>query len=201
MNYLKVLRLLLVILLAFPLQAQKLSQTEKKILKQVEQNQQQAIDLLEKVVNINSGSLNINGVKKVGAIFADAFKAIGFTPTWYDMPEAMERAGHLFCELKTGTVKGKKLLLIGHLDTVFEENSPFQMFTKDSTLVYGPGVDDMKGGDIIILFALKALRDAGVLNNTQIIAAFSGDEEKAGNPTSLSRKDLVDAAKRSDSAL
>jgi len=201
MNYLKILRLLFVILLAFQLQAQKLSQTEKKIIKQVEQNQQQAIDLLEKVVNINSGSLNIKGVKKVGAIFADEFKAIGFTPTWFDMPESMGRAGHLFCELKTGTIKGKRLLLIGHLDTVFEENSPFQNFTRDSTLVYGPGVDDMKGGDIIILFALKALRDAGVLNNTQIIAAFSGDEEKAGNPTSLSRKDLVDAAKRSDIAL
>lgn len=201
MKYLKVLSLLLLILLALPLQAQKLSATEKKILKQVEKNNQQAIDLLERVVNINSGSLNVAGVKKVGAIFADEFKAIGFTPTWYDMPEVMGRAGHLFCELKTGTVTGKKLLLIGHFDTVFEENSPFQSFSKDSAMVYGPGVDDMKGGDVIILYALKALRDAGVLNNTQIIAAFSGDEEKAGNPTSISRKDLIDAAKRSDIAL
>lgn len=201
MKYLKILGLLLVIIFVIPLQAQKLSSTEKKILNQVEKNNQQAIDLLEKVVNINSGSINVAGVKKVGAIFADEFKAIGFTPTWFDMPKAMGRAGHLFCELKTGTIKGKKILLIGHFDTVFEENSPFQNFTRDSAVVYGPGVSDMKGGDIIILFALKALRDAGVLNNTQIIAAFSGDEEKAGNPTSISRKDLIEAAKRSDIAL
>ena len=91
--------------------------------------------------------------------------------------------------------------MIGHLDTVFEENSLFQMFKRDSMVVYGPGVTDMKGGNIIILFALKALRDAGVLKNTQIIVAYSGDEESVGNPTSISRKDLIDAAKRSDIAL
>lgn len=201
MKPIKFISFILLITLSVHLQAQKLTKIEKKVINLIDKNNKQSIDLLEKVVNINSGSLNIVGVKKVGDIFADEFKAIGFTPTWFEMPEAMGRAGHLFCELNTGNVKGKKILLIGHLDTVFEENSPFQTFKRDSTVVYGPGVSDMKGGDVIILFALKALHDAGVLKNTQIIVAYSGDEEKAGDPASISRKDLIDAAKRSDIAL
>lgn len=201
MKNLKVLYLILTISFSAHLQAQKLTPIEKKVINLIEESNNEAINLLEKVVNINSGSLNIAGVKKVGGIFADEFKAIGFAPTWFEMPETMDRAGHLFCELNSGTVNGKKILLIGHLDTVFEGNSPFQTFTRDSTAVYGPGVTDMKGGNVIILYALKALHDAGVLKNTQIIVAYSGDEEKAGNPVEISRKDLIDAAKRSDIAL
>lgn len=201
MKNLKVLYLILTISFSAHLQAQKLTPIEKKVINLIEESNNEAINLLEKVVNINSGSVNIAGVKKVGGIFADEFKAIGFAPTWFEMPETMDRAGHLFCELNSGTVNGKKILLIGHLDTVFEENSPFQTFTRDSTAVYGPGVTDMKGGNVIILYALKALHDAGVLKNTQIIVAYSGDEEKAGNPVEISRKDLIDAAKRSDIAL
>ncbi len=201
MRYFKFLRLFILIFTITQIQAQKLNQTEKKILKQVDKNNTQAISLLKKVVNINSGSLNVKGVKKVGAIFSNEFKAIGFTTTWKKMPVEMKRAGHLFCELNTGKVKGKKLLLIGHLDTVFEEDSPFQTYKRTGDIVYGPGVDDMKGGDIIILYALKALHEVGALKNTQIIVAFSGDEEKAGSPISISRKDMIDAAKRSDIAL
>ncbi|MFB0911121.1 MAG: M20/M25/M40 family metallo-hydrolase, partial [Flavobacterium sp.] len=181
--------------------AQSLTKIEKKVNSIIDKNNDYAINLLEKVVNINSGSLNKKGVKKVGDVFAAEFESIGFTPRWIDMPEELNRAGHLFCELNTGKVKGKKLILIGHLDTVFEEDSPFQEFKREGNRVFGPGVDDMKGGDIIIYAALKALYEAGVLNNTQIIVAFTGDEEKAGSPISISRKDLVDAAKRSDIAL
>jgi len=201
MNLIKKLAFLFAISTLLPLQAQKLTRLEKKILTKVDKNYDDAITLLEKVVNINSGSLNIMGVKKVGAVFADEFKAIGFNTIWKEMPLDMKRAGHLFCEINTGKVKGKKLLLIGHLDTVFEEDSPFQTYKRGGDIVYGPGVDDMKGGDIIILYALKALHEAGALKNTQIIVAFSGDEEKAGVPISISRKDLVEAAKRSDIAL
>ena len=201
MNKLKLTGAVLAILLSFSTQAQKLSRLEKKILTQVENNSDDAILLLEKVVNINSGTLNLKGVKKVGAIFSDEFKNIGFTPTWKAMPGEVGRAGHLFCERTVGDVKGKKILLIGHLDTVFEEDSPFQKYRKEGNKIFGPGVADMKGGDIIILYALKALYNVGALKNTQIIVAFTGDEEKAGSPISISRKDLIDAAKRSDIAL
>ena len=117
---------LIALLFVASLSAQKLSRTEKKIVSTIEKNNSEAIDFLEKVVNINSGTLNAEGVKKVGMVFKDAFDNIGFETKWIEMPAEMNRAGHLFAET-TGT-KGKKLLLIGHLDTVFEEDSPFQTF-------------------------------------------------------------------------
>ncbi len=201
MKTLKLIVLLFALSSVNLMQAQKLGRLEKKIIIEVENNNAEAILLLEKVVKINSGTFNLEGVKKVGTVFSNQFQSIGFIPTWVEMPDEMGRAGHLFCELNTGKVKGKKILLIGHLDTVFEKDSPFQNFRQENGKIYGPGVDDMKGGDIIILFALKALYNVGALKNTQIIVAFTGDEEDAGKPIETSRKDLIDAAKRSDIAL
>lgn len=195
---------ILFVLLLFPIfqnvAGQKLSRTEKKIIKSIEANNPDAIGFLEKVVNINSGTLNLDGVKKVGAEFNSAFGDIGFETNWVSMPAEMNRAGHLFAETKGS--KGKKLLLIGHLDTVFEEDSPFQRFTmvNDST-AHAPGGNDMKGGNVIILYALKALQENNLLGDAQIIVALTGDEESAGDPLEVSRKDLIDAAKRSDIAL
>ncbi|MEO0527773.1 MAG: M20/M25/M40 family metallo-hydrolase [Bacteroidota bacterium] len=180
--------------------AQKLSRSEKKLVKTVERNNGEAISFLEKVVNINSGTLNSKGVKEVGMVFKDAFEEINFKTSWIEMPEELNRAGHLFAE--TSGTKGKKLLLIGHLDTVFEEDSPFQKFEKiNDSIAHAPGGNDMKGGDVIVLYALKALHENGLLNNAQIIVAFTGDEESTGKPLEISRKDLIESAKRSDIAL
>ncbi|MGI9548219.1 MAG: M20/M25/M40 family metallo-hydrolase [Flavobacteriaceae bacterium] len=199
------MRLILLICLCIlfswqPAQSQRLSKTEKKILKTIEQNNDEAIAFLEKVVNMNSGTLNLEGVRHVGEVFADAFEAINLESRWVDMPSEMNRAGHLFAETR-GT-KGKRLLLIGHLDTVFEEDSPFQSFEQiNDSLARAPGGNDMKGGNIVILYALRALKDNGLLKNAQIIVAFTGDEESTGKPLEVSRKDLIDAAQRSDIAL
>lgn len=179
--------------------AQNLSSKEKKIVQKVALNNDDALKFLEETVNINSGTMNAEGVREVGKLFDAEFRAIGFETTWIDMPTDMNRAGHLFAEHK-GT-KGKRLLLIGHLDTVFEKDSPFQKYERDGDKATGPGVEDMKGGDIIILYALKALKEAGYLINTQIIIALHGDEEESGKPISISRKDIIEAAKRSDIAL
>ncbi|TMU57506.1 M20/M25/M40 family metallo-hydrolase [Flagellimonas algicola] len=182
------------------LTAQKLSRTEKKIVKTIAQNNADAIAFLEKVVNINSGTLNAKGVKEVGMVFKDAFENINFDSRWIEMPPEMGRAGHFFAE--TNGNKGRKLLLIGHLDTVFEEDSPFQKFKMvNDSIAHAPGGNDMKGGDVIVLYALKALRENGLLDDAQIIVAFTGDEESTGKPLTISRKDLVEAAKRSDIAL
>jgi len=179
--------------------AQKLTRKEKKILKTIEANNNEAIEFLKDVVNINSGTMNHDGVKEVGDVFGKAFEDIGFKSSWYDMSQ-VNRSGHLFAE--TSGNKGKKLLLIGHLDTVFEENSPFQEFKMvNDSIAHAPGGNDMKGGNVIILYALKALKENGLLNDAQIIAAFTGDEEASGKPISISREHLVDAAKRSDIAL
>ncbi|MGK0252986.1 MAG: glutamate carboxypeptidase [Mariniflexile sp.] len=179
--------------------AQNISTIEHKIINTIEANNLEAIEFLKKVVNINSGTMNHSGVKLVADEFAQAFEGIGFTTSWYNMSE-VNRSGHFFAE--TNGKKGKKLLLIGHLDTVFEADSPFQEFKMvNDSMAHAPGGNDMKGGDVIILYALKALADNGLLKNSQIIAAFTGDEEASGKPLAISRKHLVDAAKRSDIAL
>ena len=181
------------------LNSQKLTKTELKIIDKVKATHEESIDFLEKVVNINSGSLNPKGVRKVGNIFSDALDDIGFETRWIDMPKEMNRAGHLFASIKGK--KGKKLLLIGHLDTVFEENSPFQKFIRQDSIAFGPGANDMKGGNVVILYALKALNELNLLKNASITIAFIGDEESTGKPLSISRKDLIEAGKEADIAL
>ena len=181
------------------LRAQKLSRTEKKIVAKVNSYEQEAIDFLEKVVNINSGTMNLEGVKAVGQEFNDAFQTIDFDTRWVEMPAEMNRAGHLFASINGN--KGKKLLLIGHLDTVFEADSPFQTFERKDSIAYAPGGNDMKGGDVVVLYALKALHELNLLKDASITVAFTGDEERTGKPLSISRKDLIDAAKASDIAL
>ena len=180
-------------------EAQRLSRTEKKIVDKVKAMDEAAIDFLEKVVNINSGTMNLDGVRKVGAEFDTAFQAIGFNTEWIEMPEEMNRAGHLFARIQGD--KGKKLLLIGHLDTVFEADSPFQTFERDGDMAYAPGGNDMKGGNVVILYALKALHELNLLKDASITVAYTGDEERTGKPLSISRKDLIAAAKSSDIAL
>ena len=182
--------------------SQKISTTELKIIKTIETNNEEAINFLEKIVNINSGTMNHKGVKQVGMVFRDAFDEIDFQTNWIDLSE-VNRSGHLFVETKTKqNTTGKKLLLIGHLDTVFEEDSPFQEYEKiNDSIAIAPGGNDMKGGNVVILYALKALVENNLLNNSQIIVAFTGDEESTGKPLSISRKDLINAAKRSDVAL
>ena len=182
--------------------SQKISTTELKIIKTIETNNEEAINFLEKIVNINSGTMNHKGVKQVGMVFRDAFDEIDFQTNWIDLSE-VNRSGHLFAETKKNqNTTGKKLLLIGHLDTVFEEDSPFQEYEKiNDSIAIAPGGNDMKGGNVVILYALKALVENNLLNNSQIIVAFTGDEESTGKPLSISRKDLINAAKRSDVAL
>ncbi len=176
----------------------QLSKVEKKVASAVDVHHVEAMKLLEEIVNINSGSMNFEGVFKVGQIFKAKFDALGFQTRWVD-GKPFGRAGHLIAEHKG---KGKTLLLIGHLDTVFELSIPFQQFKilNDST-VSGPGVGDMKGGDVVIVQSLQALKDAGLLKDMSIIVVMTGDEELSGRPLNLARYDLIEAAKAADIAI
>ncbi len=196
----RVLFFTLALLFAIPLAAQKLNKEEKAILARIDAQLPQTMKLLEEMVNINSGTLNVQGVKQVGKLLGDAFQQAGFQTTWVALPDSLRRAGHLAAS-RQGS-KGKKLFLIGHLDTVFEPDMPANPYRKinDST-VTGQGVNDMKGGDVIILAALKALNDLGLLKDVTITAYFTGDEEKAGLPISVSRADFIQRAKQHDIAL
>lgn len=180
--------------------SQNLSWQEKEILKHIDQDLDEAKDFLIQVVNINSGTMNHEGVRKVGKMFGDAFNELSMKSLWVELPDSVNRAGHLVVEKVGGT--GKKLLLIGHLDTVFEEDSPFQKYEPiGDNKAKAPGGQDMKGGDVVILYALKALHDAGMINDATITVVMTGDEEKPGHPLSVSRQALIEAGKRSDIAL
>lgn len=180
--------------------AQTLSPLEQKIVDAVNNKMAYAEALLKESVNINSGTLNIAGVKKVGDVFAREFTKAGLTSEWVSLPDSLRRAGHLVATRK-GT-KGKKLFLIGHLDTVFEPDMPPNPYQRlnDSTAT-GQGVNDMKGGDVVAIIALQVLEEMGLLKDASIVAYFTGDEERSGSPTSVSRKDFIERAKTCDVAL
>lgn len=182
------------------LQSQRLSDTERRILAAVDAGLPAATALLERTVNINSGTHNHAGVRAVAEATAPGFERLGFSTRWLDGAR-WNRAGHLIAE-RLGNGRGPKLLLIGHLDTVFEEDSPFQRFERvGADSARGPGIIDMKGGNVIILLAMQALQEAGVLDDLQIRVVFTGDEEDAGRPIALARAALTDAADWADIAL
>lgn len=155
--------------------------------------------LLERLVMQNSGSLNLPGVTRVGEMMRAELAPLGFEVRWVDM-RATGRAGHIVAMHK-GNGRGKRVLLIGHLDTVFEPNSPFTGFRSEGTRAYGPGIGDDKGGLVVIVSALRAMQAAGTLAKADIQVVLTGDEERTGAPLSTARADLIAAGGWADVAL
>jgi glutamate carboxypeptidase len=176
-------------------QAQTLSPDEQKIAGYIDAHQVEEIALLEKVVNLPSPTENLAGVKQVGLLFKSQLESLGLTAKWIDMPAEMKRAGHLLAQ--TTGAKGKRVLLLGHIDTVLSG----EKFRREGNRAFGTGTVDMKAGDVVLLYALKALDAAGLLKDTRIIVMLTGDEETAGRPLEISRRDMVEAAKNADLAL
>lgn len=184
--------LLAVLLLATLTQSNSLSSDERALTAFVDKDNARALALLERVVNINSGTQNFAGVREVGKVFLQELSALGFNARWVD-GAPFKRAGHLVAE-HPGS--GPKILLIGHLDTVFEADSPFQKVERlGDRELRGPGIIDMKGGDVIIVQALKALASIGALKAMNVTVVMTGDEEDAGEPLERARQALVEAAK------
>jgi glutamate carboxypeptidase len=172
---------------------------EQHLRASIEADQPHAIALLERLVNQNSGSLNLPGVTAVGDMVRAELEPLGFDVQWIDM-QATGRAGHIIATHK-GNGRGKRILLIGHLDTVFEPDSPFQRFVRNGDTATGPGIGDDKGGVVIIVSALRAMHEAGTLRDADIKVVLTGDEESAGTPLEAARADLVAAGKWADVAL
>ncbi len=177
----------------------ELSAVESRIVQAVKARSPAALALLEKSVQINSGTLNVDGVKAVGRVFRAELDELGFATRWIDMPPEMARAGHLAAQ-RDGT-RGKRVLLLGHLDTVFEPSSPVPPWQPDGPRIRGQGVSDMKGGVVILLEALRALHSVGVLDGAAISVLLTGDEESVGQPGARARADLVQMAQKSDAVL
>jgi glutamate carboxypeptidase len=167
--------------------------------KTVDAEYERSVALLARLVDQNSGTLNLDGVTKVGAMMRAELEPLGFTVSWKPMA-AVQRAGHLVAA-HAGKPGGKRILLIGHLDTVFEPGSPFQKFVRKGDKAEGPGAGDDKGGMVVIVAALRAMQAAGTLKDANIEIVLTGDEEDAGSPHSISRADLIAAGKRADVAL
>jgi glutamate carboxypeptidase len=186
---------------ALPASAQTLTRGEQQLRDWVRTHREDQIQFLERIVNIPSGTLNVAGVRAVGAVFKAELDALGFTTRWANMPAAMSRGGHLVAERsgKSKPAGSKRLLLLGHFDTVFEGEA--QRFVRADTIARGAGTADMKGGDAVLLFALKALAANGQLDRMDVTVVITGDEESTGRPLDLARKDLIDAARRTDIAL
>jgi glutamate carboxypeptidase len=182
-----------------PLPAQAtLSRQEQRIRAAIATAREDQVAYLQRVVDIPSATLDLAGVRRVADVFRASFDSLGFTTTWVPMPDAMRRAGHLVAEHrgKPGTVR---ILLIGHFDTVVEPDGP--NFVRQDSMARAVGGGDMKGGDVVILYALKALQAAGVLKDLNVTAVFTGDEEDPGEPLDVTRRALIDAGHRNDVAL
>jgi glutamate carboxypeptidase len=196
----KLLAFLSLFFLALPAAAQPaLSADEKRIVQAVDAEQEQTIGLLERMVNQNSGSLNLAGVEAVGKMVRAELEPLGFKVDWIDMRET-GRAGHIVATHQ-GNGKGKRVLLIGHLDTVFEPDSTFQKFTREGDRAVGPGIGDDKGGVAVIVAALRAMEQAGTLDEADIKVVLTGDEERSGSPIEFARRDLIEAGRWADVAL
>ena len=179
--------------------AAALSPAEQAMVRTVDAEQARTTSMLQRWVDQNSGTMNIAGVQAVRAMVEPEFQQLGFKTEWIDMKDA-GRAGHLVAR-HAGSRNGKRLLLIAHLDTVFEPDSPFQRWTREGDLGHGPGSGDDKGGIAVIVAALRAMQAAGTLKNANITVFLTGDEEDAGSPISISRRDLVAEGKKADAAL
>ncbi|MDB5112572.1 MAG: peptidase, partial [Mucilaginibacter sp.] len=179
----------------------QLNQSEKQVTSYIDAHMNDAISLLKESVDINSGTLNTAGVKKVGEVYARELKKLGFTIEFVAEPDALKRGSHLVAT-HIGKKGGKRILLIGHLDTVFEPDMPAGPYTmlNDSTAT-GQGVNDMKGGNVVIITALQALQAAGQLKDLNLVVYFTSDEERAGLPHEEARKDFIERAKTCQIAL
>lgn len=190
---------LLLLFAAASAAAQGLDDNERRMIEWIDAHAEDAIALLEETVNISSGSMNHAGVREVGRVMRRELDALGLETEWIELPPEMQRAGHLYGRKLDG--EGPKFVLIGHLDTVFEADDAFQAFRRDGNRATGPGIEDMKSGNVAIVYALKALREIGALERIPVVVAYTGDEEKPGEPLSVSRRHLVEAGQWADIGL
>jgi len=172
-----------------------LSPMEQKIVACIESHPEDFARDLQEAVMVDSATENLAGVRRMAEVFGRQLTALGFESRFVELPASTGRSGHLVAEHR-GT-RGKRLLLLGHLDTVY----PGGNYRREGDTAFGSGVADMKGGDVVMIHALRALQEAGELADTQIIVVMSGDEEAPGSPVDVVRHDLIAAAARSDLAL
>ncbi len=180
-----------------------LNNDERELVSWLDSQDEAMLAMLERLTNINSGSLNKEGVNTLAQIFSTELTTLGFSISTLpgeviEMPScpgsnySVDVADHV---LATKPGNGPRLLLMGHLDTVFPPDAPFQTFRAEGDTMYGPGVADMKGGLVVMLYALKALAESGELDDMNLSVLLNSDEEMG---SLSSRKYLEEQAAEHD---
>ena len=164
-----------------------------KIIRALDSREGEMLDLLERLVNIDSGSYLKAGVDRVADIIAPKLRELGFEVERLAQPDFGD---HLLA--RKGGSSAKRLLCIGHMDTVFPDGEakrrPFRI---EGDKAYGPGIIDMKGGIVVLLYSLQALMEADpdLYRSLDLVLLFNSDEEVL-SPTSTPY--IVREAKASD---
>ncbi len=160
------------------------------------------LDDLKAIVNIDSGTFTKAGVDRVGAYLQERFQSFGFS-TRFDQQE--QYGNQLVATHQGNASNGPRILLIGHIDTVFSEGEaerrPFTISRREADgmgIATGPGVLDMKSGVLIGMYALHLLKESGEANYQTATFLCNSDEE-IGSPAS---KALVqELVRQSDAVL
>lgn len=182
--------------IAAPAQAQ-LGLTEREISDYVRAHVEEGIELIADQVRIGSGTHNFEGIRRMYDLLAPSLLELGFEVRWVPQ-EHVGRAGHLVAERVPDHPVGSSVLLIGHLDTVDEGVGWWE---RDGMIGRGPGTNDMKGGNAVMILALRALHHVGALEGRAIRVIFTGDEESLGRPVAEARAVMAEMARASDVAL
>lgn len=166
---------------------------ERRIQTRVRRDQVRMVRLLSELVRQNSGSGNEEGITRVMERLGRELEALGFELTRH--PRTDKGGPHLVARHPG---RGRRILMVGHMDTIFEPDHHFQDFRVEGTSARGPGVRDMKGGLVIMIRALAALHAERQLDGHPITLVLNGDEETG----SLSSRALIEeAAREADIAL
>jgi glutamate carboxypeptidase len=172
-----------------------LSEVEKSLLEALRAAAPRWEERLAELVNVSSFSTDVEGVDRVVDRLEPWLTELGFETETRRSPGG---ARHLIGR-RAG--RGPRVLLVGHSDTVFPADHAvggFRVDPEDASRILGPGVTDMKGGNIVMLSALEILAAAGALEFIEATVFFCADEE-IGSPTG--RAHLEELSGRADLAL
>jgi glutamate carboxypeptidase len=129
---------------------------------------------LEEIITIQSGSHNKAGIDRTASTIVRAFQGLDVST---ETIEQQLQGNNLVVRSSAQPTADKQVLLVGHMDTVFPEDTDFNWYKADNDKSYGPGVVDMKGGLVVGIYALKALHKLGLLEQIPITYIFNSDEE------------------------
>lgn len=158
------------------------------VLAYLDQRADALTERLRTLVDINTGIDNPAGRLRALGKLERFWTGLGFETEHVKRPGELQ---HLIC--RRPSPKGPaapKVLLLGHIDTVFDASTTFLSFTREGPWARGPGVGDMKGGIVVAQAALEALAHIGRLNDFDWVVVHNADEE-VQSPTS---RDLIEAA-------